>query len=141
MSPEKPAKRPSSVSPDDWDNVESLRRIRQEKQEKIRRRGSNETDVWASEELIQDSYHIAKRIRELEPPIQIPTERSDGSLRFHPLEVHERALRIANHHRRVVAPLAGGRGTTDLDIAISTVHRRERGLAEHPDFPKEKTRD
>ena len=109
-----------------------------ELQRKIRARGSNNPDRWETEVLIADSYAIARRLRELEPPVSSNTQNDDPMVGLRPLAVHERALRMAERHVHAVSPMAGGgRGTTDLDIAVSALHRRRNELEGHPDFKRD----
>ncbi|MBY0539170.1 hypothetical protein K2P56_01885 [Patescibacteria group bacterium] len=139
MHIEKPLVRPNEISVDEWGDVEKLRARRDEVQRKIRARGSNNPDRWATEVLIAESYALSRRVRELEPPVTTHSPTSnDPTTNFRPLAVHERAVRMAEHHVHTVSPLAGGgRGTTDLDLAVSALHRRKHELAAHPDAPRE----
>lgn len=138
MHKEKPLVRPTDISIDEWENADALRARRDELQRKIRARGSNNPDRWATEVLIADSYAITRRLRELEPPVSSSAQNDDPITGFRPLAVHQRALRMAEHHARFVSPLAGGgRGTTDLDLAVSAIHRRQHELEQHPDRKRE----
>lgn len=139
MRTEKALVRPHNVTQDEWNNVDALRARRDELQRSIRARGSNDPDKWGTEVLIAESYAISRRVRELEPPLPRASSTNDDPMAsFRPLAVHQRALRMAEHHVRAVSPMAGGgRGTTELDIAVEALHRRKHELGAHPEAPRD----
>ena len=135
---EKPAVRPHWIDESDWDDTRVLGSKREELQKKIRARSGDQFEI---EELIGKSGLISKRLRELNPPLQIPVDgRDDSGVRFHPPEVHQRALRMAMHSRNHFAHAATTSDTGELDRAALLVRRHHRGVAAFSETGAEETK-